>query len=86
MNTFWTDDAWVDYLHWRSENQKIFKRINRLVEAIASDPCRGIGKPEALRHDLRGYWSRRITEEHRLVYKVAGKKTYIISCRYHYRK
>lgn len=86
MNTFWTDDAWADYLRWRSENQKVFKRINRLVEAIVADPFRGIGKPEALRHDLAGYWSRRITEEHRLVYKVAGKKTYIISCRYHYRK
>lgn len=86
MNTFWTDDAWADYLRWRSENQKVFKRINRLVEAIAVDPFRGIGKPEALRHDLTGYWSRRITEEHRLVYKVAGKKIYIISCRYHYRK
>lgn len=86
MNTFWTDDAWADYLRWRSENQKVFKRINRLVEAIATDPFQGIGKPEALRHDLSGYWSRRITEEHRLVYKVAGKKIYIISCRYHYRK
>ena len=86
MNTFWADDAWADYLRWRSENQKVFKRINRLVEAIVADPFRGIGKPEALRHDLAGYWSRRITEEHRLVYKVAGKKTYIISCRYHYRK
>lgn len=86
MNTFWTDDAWADYLRWRSENQKLFKRINRLVEAIAADPFQGIGKPEALRHDLTGYWSRRITEEHRLVYKVAGKKIYIISCRYRYRK
>lgn len=86
MNTFWTDEAWADYLRWRSENQKVFKRINRLVDAIAADPFRGIGKPEALRHDLTGYWSRRITEEHRLVYKVAGKKIYIISCRYHYRK
>lgn len=86
MNTFWTDDAWADYLRWRSENQKVFKRINRLAEAIATDPFQGIGKPEALRHDLSGYWSRRITEEHRLVYKVAGKKIYIISCRYHYRK
>lgn len=86
MNTFWTDDAWADYLRWRSENPKIFKRINRLVNAVAIDPFRGIGKPEALRHDLAGYWSRRITEEHRLVYKVVTKKIYIVSCRYHYRK
>ena len=85
MNAFWTDESWADYLRWRSENPKVFKRINRLVEAIAVDPFRGIGKPETLRHDLAGYWSRRITEEHRLVYKVAGKKIYIISCRYHYR-
>ena len=62
------------------------KIINRLVQAIESDPFRGIGKPEPLRHELAGYWSRRITEEHRLVYKVAGKTAHIISCRYHYSK
>jgi toxin YoeB len=82
----WTNDAWADYLRWREENRKVFDRINRLVQAIESDPFRGIGKPEPLRHELAGYWSRRITEEHRLVYKVAGKAVHIISCRYHYSK
>ena len=86
MTARWTDDAWADYLRWRSENRPVFKRINRLVEAIESDPFRGIGKPEALRGELSGYWSRRITQEHRLVYKVAGKTVHAISCRYHYRK
>jgi toxin YoeB len=82
----WTNEAWADYLRWRVENRKVFDRINRLVQAIESDPFRGIGKPEPLRHELAGYWSRRITEEHRLVYKVTGKTTHIISCRYHYSK
>lgn len=82
----WTNEAWADYLRWREENRKVFERINRLVQAIESDPFRGIGKPEPLRHELGGYWSRRITEEHRLVYKMTGKTAYIISCRYHYSK
>ena len=86
MTTRWTDDAWADYLRWGSENRPVFKRINRLVEAIESDPFRGIGKPEPLRGELSGYWSRRITQEHRLVYKVAGKTVHVISCRYRYRK
>ena len=86
MTARWTDDAWADYLRWRSENRPVFKRINRLVEAIESDPFRGIGKPEPLRGELSGYWSRRITQEHRLVYKVARKTVHVISCRYHYRK
>ena len=86
MTVRWTDDAWADYLRWRSENRPVFKRINRLMEAIESDPFRGIGKPEPLRGELSGYWSRHITQEHRLVYKVAGKTVHVISCRYHYRK
>lgn len=86
MTARWTDDAWADYLHWRSENRPVFKRINRLMEAIESDPFDGIGKPEPLRGELSEYWSRRITQEHRLVYKMAGKTVHVISCRYHYRK
>ena len=82
----WTDEARTDYLRWREENRKVFDRINRLVQAVESDPFRGIGKPESLRHELVGYWSRRITEEHRLVYRVAGKSVHIISCCYHYSK
>lgn len=75
--------VFLERLQWREENRKIFERINRLVQAIESDAFRGIGKPEPLRHELAGYWSRRITEEHRLVYNVTGKATHIISCRYH---
>lgn len=86
MTARWTDDAWADYLRWRSENRPVFKHINRLVEAIESDPFRGIGKPEPLRGELSGYWSRRITQEHRLVHKVDGKTVHVISCCYHYRK
>lgn len=82
----WTDEAWADYLRWREINRKIFDRINRLVQSIESDPFRGIGKPEPLRHELAGCWSRHITEEHRLVYKMTGKTAHIISCRYHYSK
>ncbi len=86
MKVYWADEAWADYRRWRSENRSVFNRINRLVEALEADPFGGIGKPEPLRHDLAGCWSRRITEEHRLVYKVAGGKIHIISCRYHYRR
>ncbi len=86
MTVSWTDDAWADYLRWRREHLKTFNRIGRLVKAIEDDPFRGIGKPEPLRGELSGYWSRRITQEHRLVYKVTGKTVYVISCRYHYRK
>lgn len=86
MSVYWTDEAWADYLRWRREDRPTFKRINRLIEVIEANPFRGIGKPEPLRHELAGYWSRRITEEHRLVYKVTGGRIHIVSCRYHYRK
>ena len=82
----WTNEAWVDYLRWRATDQKVFKRLNRIVEAVADDPFRGIGKPEPLRHELSGYWSRRITGEHRLVYRVQAGRVHVISCRYHYKK
>ncbi|OGI41250.1 MAG: hypothetical protein A2140_05855 [Candidatus Muproteobacteria bacterium RBG_16_62_13] len=77
----WAGEAWADYRRWHDENRQVHKRINRLVEAIEADPFRGIGKPEALRHSLAGCWSRRITEEHRIVYKVTGQTVHILSCR-----
>lgn len=80
----WADEAWADYLRWRKEDKRVFDRVNRLVQAVESDPFRGIGKLEPLRHELAGYWSRRNTEEHRLVYTVTGKTVHIISSRYHY--
>lgn len=82
----WADEAWEDYLWWKSKDPRIHKRLNRLLEAIAKDSFRGIGKPEPLKHELAGYWLRRITEEHRLVYKVMQGKIFVIACRYHYGK
>lgn len=79
-----SDNAWQDYLHWQQADIKIPRRINELIKAIGRDPFRGIGKPEALRHALAGYWSRRINDEHRLVYKVQGGVLLIAAARYHY--
>ena len=78
------EDAWTDYLYWQQSDKQILKRINALVKDIQREPFEGIGKPEPLKYNLTGYWSRRITEEHRLVYKVAGDHVTIIQCRYHY--
>jgi toxin YoeB len=76
--------AFEDFSAWANEDKKIFARIRELIKDIARDPFRGIGKPEPLKHDLSGYWSRRITDEHRLVYKVSKDTIYVVSCRYHY--
>ncbi|WP_216898760.1 Txe/YoeB family addiction module toxin [Nocardia alni] len=77
-------DAWEEYVYWQREDRQILKRINQLV----SDTCRngneGIGKPEPLRGDLSGFWSRRITQEHRLVYSITEEDVVIVSCRFHY--
>lgn len=86
MIILWADEAWEDYLWWRKHDPRMLKRINRLIEAIQKEPHRGIGKPEPLKHEWSGYWSRRINEEHRLVYKVGDHKLYIAACRYHYHK
>ncbi|SDZ82245.1 toxin YoeB [Thiothrix caldifontis] len=71
-------------MHWQQADKKILKRINDLIKAISRDPFDGIGKPEPLRHGLSGYWSRRINDEHRLIYKVEGEDFLIAMCRYHY--
>jgi toxin YoeB len=76
--------GWEDYLHWQQTDKAMLRKVNQLIEAIRREPFGGIGKPEPLRHDLRGYWSRRITDEHRLVYFVAGDTVDILQCRYHY--
>lgn len=83
-NTNFTDEAWNDYVYWQSQDRKTLKRINQLLEAAKRSPFEGIGKPEALRGNLSGYWSRRIDETNRLVYEVSDKEIIIISCRYHY--
>nr|WP_221187486.1 Txe/YoeB family addiction module toxin [Luteimonas sp. RC10] len=79
-----SEDAWEDYLYWQQADKKLLKRINELIKAIQRDPFQGIGKPEPLRHALAGYWSRRINDEHRIVYKVEGDVLMIAQARYHY--
>jgi toxin YoeB len=76
--------AWEDYTTWLKEDRKMLSKINQLIKDIQRTPFEGIGKPEALKYDLGGYWSRRIDREHRLVYKIDHDTIIIISCRYHY--
>lgn len=78
------DQAWDDYIHWQANDQKIVKRINFLIKDIKMEPFSGIGEPEPLKYNWSGYWSRRITLEHRLVYKVTDQMILIAQCRYHY--
>ena len=79
-----TPDGWEDYLYWQGQDKKTLKRINQLVRDILREPFDGIGKPEPLRENLAGYWSRRIDDTHRLVYAVEAHAILIIACRYHY--
>jgi toxin YoeB len=83
-NIVFTDKSWNDFIDWSKNDRKIFEKISTLIEETSRTPFKGIGKPEPLRHQLKGCWSRRITEEHRLVYKVNEKDVQIISCKYHY--
>jgi toxin YoeB len=80
----WTDEAWKSYLYWQTQDRKTLKRINRLITDILRSPFEGIGKPEPLRENLSGLWSRRIDDTNRLVYAVDDEAITIISCRYHY--
>ncbi len=84
MKLIFSEHAWNDYLYWQNTDKKILKRINSLIQETQRHPFEGTGKPEPLRHALAGYWSRRITDEHRLVYKVEGNSVYIAQVRYHY--
>jgi len=77
-------DAWDDYLYWQQHDRKIMRRLNDLIKSTMRTPFEGMGKPEPLKGDLAGYWSRRITLEHRLVYKPAADAILIVQCRYHY--
>ncbi len=79
-------EAFEYYNDWASENRKIHAKIKALIKDIGRNPFAGIGKPEPLRHELKGLWSRRITDEHRLVYKVSDEEILIYSCRFHYEK
>lgn len=84
MNLTFSDHAWADYLFWQTNNKALLKRINALIKDIQRSPFEGIGKPEPLKFNLSGYWSRRIDDEHRLVYSVTEEAILIASCRYHY--
>lgn len=84
MNLIFSSNAWDDYLYWQKTDKVLLKRINKLIKDIQRDPFEGIGKPEPLKHNLTGYWSRRINQEHRLVYKIRDDALLIAQCRYHY--
>jgi toxin YoeB len=89
MKVHFTDDGWNDYQHWIRNDHAMLGRVNAIIEDARRRPFQGLGKPEALRGDLSGWWSRRISGEHRLVYRVAGKRGIdqrieIAACRYHY--
>ena len=84
MNLVFSERAWEDYLYWQRTDKKILKRINTLIPDIQRHPFKGIGKPEPLKHGLSGYWSRRINDEHRIVYKVEKSDLRIAQLRYHY--
>jgi toxin YoeB len=88
MKLLWTEFAWQDYLHWQTNDRNVLERINELIKDARRTPFRGIGKPEPLKGEFSGWWSRRITGEHRLVYRITGKgesqQLEIVQCRYHY--
>lgn len=86
MRIVWDREAWDDYLWWQLQDRKTLKRINLLISDIMRNGNEGIGKPEALRHEFSGYWSRRITGEHRLVYRLTDDAVLVASCRYHYQR
>jgi toxin YoeB len=84
MKLVWDENAWEDYLWWQAEDRRLLRRINTLIEDIARNGNEGIGKPEPLKHRFHGYWTRRINDEHRLIYKVQEDEIRIAQCRYHY--
>ncbi|MEY3289154.1 MAG: hypothetical protein RLZZ419_1396 [Pseudomonadota bacterium] len=84
MNILFTDDAWEDYLYWQQTDKQTLRKINQLLKDIQRTPFSGIGKPEPLKHQLQGCWSRRIDSEHRLVYEITDDALTVIGCRFHY--
>ena len=84
MRLVWVSSAWEDYTYWQKADRRILKRVNMLIDAALRDPFGGIGKPEQLKYGASGAWSRRITDEHRLVYLIAGDDLVILQVRYHY--
>lgn len=84
MEYIFVDESWEDYLYWQRTDKKILKRINALLKDIARNPYSGLGKPEPLKYKYKGFWSRRITDEHRLIYKYREGEILIVKCRFHY--
>ena len=84
MKIVFATRGWEDYLWWQAQDRKVLRRINTLIQDVVRNGNEGIGKPEPLKHGFRGYWSRRITDEHRLVYQVHDDEVRIAACRYHY--
>ena len=84
MNLIFSDKAWEEYMYWQNTDKQILKKINQLMKDIKREPFDGIGKPEPLKYELSGFWSRRISDEHRLVYEVSENCIAIVSCRFHY--
>ena len=84
MKLIFADEAWEDYLYWQKQDRKMVERIKKLIREIQREPFEGIGKPEPLKHAVSGFWSRRITDEHRVVYKLEGDALWIAQLRFHY--
>ncbi|CAG1004157.1 Toxin YoeB [Rhodocyclaceae bacterium] len=84
MKLIFSDEAWEDYLYWQKQDRRMVERINALIRETERAPFAGIGKPEALKHALSGFWSRRITDEHRMVYRVVNSSLEIVQLRFHY--
>ena len=84
MKIIFVDESWEDYLYWQKTDRKILERINNLVKDISRNPYSGLGKPEPLKYKYQGFWSRRITEEHRLIYRVVDEEIQIAKYRFHY--
>lgn len=84
MKLVFAEEAWEDYLYWQKQDRKMVDRINKLIRETEREPFSGVGKPEPLKHAFSGFWSRRITDEHRMVYRVEGKELQIAQLRFHY--
>lgn len=84
MNLIFSDKAWNDYLYWQETDKQQLNKINKLIKDIKREPFQGIGKPEPLKYQFSGFWSRRITDEHRLVYEISQNNISIVACRFHY--
>ena len=84
MKLVFAEEAWEDYLYWQKQDKRMVERINKLIRETHREPFAGVGKPEALKHALSGYWSRRITDEHRMVYRIEGTALLIAQLRFHY--